>query len=117
MSDIAGANVNGTAAFEHKIEDNLWRPINNTNSGLDGWSEMHTSWVRIADGSEIVKGGTVSGDFQILYQALESNSRVMVKGSFEITDLKEDPWSYPELEPQKRDEFDAEFCDGDTLSE
>ena len=78
MTDVAGANIDGQPAFIHKTEDNLWRPINATNSGLDGWSEMHTSWVRISDDSTIEKGGTVKGDFQISTKHLNQTRLVVV---------------------------------------
>ena len=100
-----------------KIEDNLWRPINSTNNGLDGWLEMHSSWVRIKDGATFEVGSSVEGDFQIAYQALESNSRIVVKGSFAIEALKEDPWAYPILEEDKRAENGTEFCGGTELGE
>jgi hypothetical protein len=107
----------GSVYFSHKIEDNLWRPINSTNTGLDGWLEMHSSWVRIKDTATFVEGSPVEGDFQISYQALESNSRVIVKGSFSIEALKSDPWAYPILEDQKRLENGTEFCGGTELGE
>ena len=107
----------GSEYFGHKIEDNLWRPINSTNSGLDGWLEMHSSWVRIKDGATFEAGSTLEGDFQISYVALESNSRIVVKGAFAIESLKEDPWAYPVLENDKRDENSTDFCGGAELGE
>jgi hypothetical protein len=111
------AVVGGAEGFTHKIESNDWRPINSTNRGIDGWAELHSSWVRISDSSDISDGGTVEGDFQIFYQALESNSRMLVKGSFKIADLQEDRWAYPVLEPIKRDEYSTPFCGGESLGE
>ena len=113
----AGAMLGDAPAFEHKIEDNLWRPINSTNGGLDGWAELHSSWVRIADGSTVEPGGSVSGDLQIAYQALESNSRILVKTSFSIENLKEDPWAYPFFEELKREENGSPYCGGAELGE
>jgi hypothetical protein len=117
MHTTSGASVGETAYFEHKVEDNLWRPINSTNSGLDGWGELHSSWVRIKDGSTIEPGGSVEGDLQIVYQAIESNSRILVKTSFKINSLKEDPWAYPILEDSKRDEYETPYCGGAELGE
>jgi hypothetical protein len=111
---------NGTCRdyqFSHKTEDNLWRPVNSTNGGIDGWAEMNSSWVRIKETSNIEKGGTVSGDFQIVYQAMESSSRLMVKGSFKIDNLREDPWAYSFFEEDKRTENEANFCGNATLGE
>ena len=42
----AGASIDGTPAFEHKVEGNQWRPVNASAAGLDGWGEVHSSWVR-----------------------------------------------------------------------
>ena len=103
------------SGFTYKTEDNFWRPVNTTNSGLDGWSELHSSWVRIKDGADFTAGGTVEGDYQILYTALESNSRMMVKGSFKVEDLRIDNYSYPEFEGLKREEYGTPFCNGATL--
>jgi hypothetical protein len=113
----SGANIDGTAAFEHKVEGNEWRPIDSSAAGLDGWAEVHSSWVRLSKSSEIAAGGTVSGDFQILLTAVESNSQILVKGAFEIADLKEDAWSYPILEDSKRAENSTTFCGGAELGE
>ena len=113
----SGANIDGTPAFTHKVEGNQWRPINTSAAGLDGWGEVHSSWVRISKDSEVVEGGTVNGDFQILFTAVESNSQILVKGAFEITDLREDSWSYPILEDSKRAENNTTFCGGAELGE
>ncbi len=117
LHTLARASIDGVPAFEHKIEDNLWRPVNVTKSGLDGWAELNSSWVRIANDSDISRGGSVSGDFQIVYTALESNSRMLVKGSFSIPNLREDPWAYTILETEKRDEYETPYCEGATLNE
>ena len=111
----AGANANGEPHYQQKVEGNFWRPIDTANAGLDGWAEVHSSWVRISDASEVVRGGTVEGDFQIMYNAEESNSQLLVTGKFKIEDLIEDPWSYPVLEDQKRTEYGTAFCGGAEL--
>jgi hypothetical protein len=117
LAMFAGANVDGTPAFSHKVESNTWRPINNSNAGLDGWAETHSSWVRLSNDSDITDGGMAKGDFQILYTADESNSQILVKGSFVIPELKVDAWAYPMLEDDKREEYETEFCGGATLGE
>ena len=117
LAIASGANIDDVGYFEHKVEGNAWRPVNASNAGLDGWAEVHSSWIRIANESEIVDGGNASGDFQIMYTAAESNSQLLVKGSFDITDLKEDPWAYPLLEDVKRDDNSTSFCGGATLGQ
>lgn len=117
LAMYGGANIDGTPAFSHKVESNNWRPVNNSNAGLDGWAEAHSSWVRLSNDSDISDGGTAKGDFQILYTADESNSQLLVKGSFDIPELKADYWAYSMLEDDKRVEYETEFCGGALLGE
>ncbi|MEL6345441.1 MAG: hypothetical protein AAFV53_20200 [Myxococcota bacterium] len=111
MSDVIGAQTEGYT-FEHKIEDNRWREIDISTSGFDGWMELHSSWVKIRNSSSFEEGGSVEGEYQIFYQGIESNSRLLVKGDFKVDDLREDFWAYPFLEDVKRDENGNPFCDG-----
>jgi hypothetical protein len=96
-----------TNAFEAKFEDNQWRPVDQTPLGLDGWAEVHTSWVRVKKNSKIEKGGFVEGDYQIQYQGSVSSSVMLVRGTFKVDDLREDAWAYPFLEDDKRADDDA----------
>ena len=73
--------------------------------------EMHSSWVQISDDSDVTEGGQVKGDYQILYDALDSRSRVLVKGTFDIPELKSDPWAYPMLEDELREASGETFCE------
>ena len=106
-----GADAGGYQ-FEHKVEDNQWRPIDGTITGLDGWMEVHSSWVKIKNGQTIAQGEEVVGEFQILYEGAESGSRVLIRGDFKTTDLKEDKWGYEILEDAKREENNTPFCGG-----
>ncbi len=112
MWSIAGAYVSDDDRFEHKVETNMWRPLDSSLSGLDGWMELQHSWVRIKDGASFELGSTVEGDFQILYGGIDSGSRMLVRGSFVVDDLREDPWGYPFLEDEKREENGTPFCGG-----
>ena len=76
MIVAAGAAKGGEAKFAHKVEYNTWRPIDDTVTGLDGWMEVHSSWVRIKHGSKIKEGGKVEGDYQVFYDGAESGSRL-----------------------------------------
>jgi len=113
--NVLGANKNDEAQFEHKIESNKWRPIDGTISGLDGWMEVHSSWVRLEANQTIADGERVKGDFQILFEGDEGGSRVLVRGEFDIEALREDRWGYEILEETKRNENDTAFCGGATL--
>jgi hypothetical protein len=112
MIVMAGAAKDGEPKFQHKIETNTWRPIDETITGLDGWMEVHSSWVRIKNGSKVEEGGKVSGDFQVLYDGAESGSRLLITGEFSVDDLREDQWGYEILEDAKREENNTPFCGG-----
>ena len=116
MSNVAGASSdNGNFAFTHKTEDNMWRPLDTGLSGLDGWMELHHSWVRIEDGATFEPGSRVAGDFQIMMNGIDSGSRLVVIGSFVVEELREDPWGYPFLEDGLRDQNGTDFCNGSTV--
>ncbi|MFT4978023.1 MAG: hypothetical protein ACI8S6_003931 [Myxococcota bacterium] len=107
MSDTLGAT-----GYTHKTESNDWREIDLSNAGVDGWMEMHPSWVRVKNGASFELGSAIEGDFQIIYQGRESGSRLVVQGSFKVDSLREDPWGYPFLEDEKRGENTTPFCGG-----
>ena len=111
MSGTLGASTDGWS-FTHKIESNDWRDIDLSNAGLDGWMEMHGSWVRVKNGATFELGTAVEGDFQLIYQGLESGSRLVVQGTFKVDSLREDPWGYAFLEDEKRDANGTPFCGG-----
>jgi hypothetical protein len=102
----------GEARFEHKIESNMWRPIDGTVSGVDGWMEVHSSWVRLQTGQVVAPGENVKGDYQILYEGTEAGSRLLIRGEFEITNLEMDEWGYDRLEDVKREENGTPYCGG-----
>ena len=112
---VLGANKDGEPYFEHKLESNKWRPIDSTISGLDGWMEIHSSWVRLQAGQTVADGERVKGDFQVLYEGDEGGSRVLVRGEFDVEAVREDRWGYEILEEAKRAEKGTEFCGGATL--
>ena len=110
MIVMAGAAKGGEPQFGYKIENNTWRPIDQTITGLDGWMEVHSSWVRLKNGSKIEEGGKVTGDYQLMYDGAESGSRLLVRGEFTVDDLREDQWGYEILEDVKRDENKTDYC-------
>jgi len=112
MVSVAGAWASDAAAFEYKLEDNTWRDVDISYSGFDGWIEMHSSWVRIEKSATFEVGSSLSGDFQILFDGFESSSRIVVRGTFTIDELREDPWAYPILEDEERAEHGSEYCGG-----
>ncbi len=107
----AGSAGSPSWTFEHKVEDNLWRAPDDRPAGIDGWMEVHQSWVRVKDGAKIEKGGTAKGDFQIVFTGAETSSRMVVAGSFDITNIREDRWAYPVLEDELRNsDFGTKYC-------
>lgn len=107
--------VYGADAFEFRIEDNAWREADSTDQGLDGWVDVHTSWVRIKDPSQLKVDGTPEGDFQIYFYGAEANSHLLVRGSFKAEKVREDKWAYEDLDAVKREENGTEYCGGATL--
>ena len=87
-------------------------PVDNTISGIDGWMEVHSSWVRLKTGQTVAPGETVAGDFQIFFEGSEAGSRLLVRGAFEITELDMDKWGYDVLEDVKREENGTPYCGG-----
>ncbi len=98
-------------AFEMKMEDNKWRPLDSSSAGLDNWLQLDTSWVRIDKRGELAPGDAVRGDFQILFVGSESASNLLVDGSFDIPEIKEDRWGYEELLEEKQRENNTPTCE------
>ena len=115
ISNVAGATSDdGNYVFTQKVEDNQWRPLDAGLSGLDGWMELHHSWVRIKDGASFELGSAIEGDFQIMLGGIDSASRMVVIGSFKVESLREDPWAYPFLEDELRDQNGSPYCGGNS---
>jgi hypothetical protein len=110
--DVAGADYTDGTTFQHRVEGNLWRPVDNTYVGLDGWAEVHSSWVILDKGSDLSEGGHASGTFQILFDGAESSSAFLVHGKFNTDKIKKDPWGYDDLQADLQDESGQLFCDG-----
>jgi hypothetical protein len=112
ITEVAGAHYTDGTEFTHRVEGNLWRPVDNTVEGLDGWAEVHSSWVILDKGSDLEEGGHASGSFQILFDGAQSASALLVHGTFDTDKIKADPWGYDDLQEQLRDESNMPFCEG-----
>jgi hypothetical protein len=97
--------------FELRVVENSWREPNGSAAGIDGWVSMEHSWVRLDTHEAIEVGDSVSGDFQIFFQAIESGSYVLATGSFDVPSVREDKWGYPVAEDQKREENNTPDCE------
>ncbi len=92
--------------FEQRVETNDWRPLDVNLAGLDGWMEVHSSWVRFSADSKLEVGGSAKGDYQILFRGEITSTLLLVKGTFVVDDIKSDRWAYSMLEEEKRADTD-----------
>ncbi len=108
LTTYAGLSHDG---YDYKVEGNQWRPIDDQESGLDNWVEVHRSWVRIDDGSTLEPGGKATGDFQIYFSGYEAISQMVVQGSFEVDEIKEERWHNGVLEDELIDRNETPVCE------
>jgi hypothetical protein len=101
LSTYGGMNP---ADFEIKVEDNVWRPIDEAEAGLDNFVETHYSFVRFEGSPTFEIGSSVKGDYQIFLQGRDSLSFAVLKGTFEVESIRKDRWSYSVLEEDKINE-------------
>jgi hypothetical protein len=92
------------ADFTIKVEDNAWRPIDDSEAGLDNFVETHYSFVRFEGNPTFELGSSVKGDYQIFVQGRDSLSFAVLKGTFEVESIRKDRWSYTILEEDKINE-------------
>lgn len=93
-----------------RVHTNEWRTPDQSAAGLDSWVELHYSWVRFDEGSTFEKGGSVSGEFQMVFDASESQTRVMVSGNFSVDKLKRDRWVTDDVQASKLEENGTLLC-------
>jgi hypothetical protein len=111
-SDALGLGY-GDDAYSMKVEDNSWRPVDQSSAGLDSWVQLESSWVTFdQDPDQIEAGDPTSGTFQILFKGAESGSWVLVNGTFDIPQVFEDRWGYTDLMEEKRLENETPECGG-----
>ena len=90
--------------FTIKVEDNAWRPIDDSEAGLDNFVETHYSFVRFEGTPSFEIGSSVKGDYQIFLQGRDSLSFAVIKGTFEVESIRKDRWGYSILEEDKINE-------------
>ena len=108
LNTYAGLSYEG---YDYKVEGNEWRPIDETESGLDNWVEVHRSWVKIDDSSVMEAGGRVSGDFQIYLSGYEAISQMVVQGSFVVDEVQAEKWHNGVLEDELRERNNTPVCE------
>lgn len=89
---------------------NDWRPPDGLADGLDGWGELHYNWVRIDDGSKLEVDGNASGEFHLLLTAIDSQSRVLIRGEFNVDKIKKERWGTKDVEAEKLEENGTVLC-------
>ena len=74
--------VDGTM-YTPVVPTNAWRRPDESPGGFDKWGEMHYSWVRFdQDRDQLKAGETVSGEFRLYFYGSNSQSHLLVEGSF-----------------------------------
>jgi hypothetical protein len=104
MQPEAGEGVEPDNRFGPMRHLNTWRAVDGRPSGFDGWGEMYPSYVVFSEDSDLRIGGSARGAFTLTLSAVDSNSFVMVKGEFEIPEVKKDRWTPENLRETKRAE-------------
>ena len=110
-AELAAYGLMDYDGFTTKFEDNSWRPVDSSESGLDNWVEHHTSWVRVDDGSNMEVGGSVSGEFQILLGGSEAASQMVIRGTFDVPEIQEEKYGYGVLEDELREKNGTVVCE------
>jgi len=93
-----------------KVHGNEWRTSDGRRPGLDGWVGLQYSWIRFDDSSDLAVGGAASGDFQIMYDATDSQSRMFLSGSFTVDKIKRDRWVTDDIAGIKAEEAGSHLC-------
>jgi len=97
-------------SYKPRVHDNAWREYDGNQPGIDGWVEMHYNWIRFDEGSSFEKGGEASGEFALVMDALESASRIFIRGRFEVKRWKNDVWTTAFLPPIKYEQNETSLC-------
>ena len=105
--------VNGEdPVFEYRpiTHLNRWREPDGVPAGFDGWGEMHYNYVVFSGDSDLEVGGFAEGAFSLQLEAVDSDTRVILKGQFVIESIKKDRWTTADLRAEKAEENDVELC-------
>ena len=95
-----------------QVHANEWRAPDGSAAGLDSWVELHYSYVRFDEGTTFEKGSEFSGEFQLMFDAQESQSRVAVSGRFTVNNLKRDRWVTDDVQGALLEENGTRLCTG-----
>lgn len=94
-----------------RVHTNEWRPPDGNEPGLDAWMEMNYNYVRVDQApDELIVGNPASGDFELVFDGLDSQSRLFIKGKFEVEKIKKDNWGVQDLRAEKYEEYGTILC-------
>jgi len=94
------------------VHTNEWRERDESPAGLDGWAELHYSYIRFDEGTTFNKGDDFSGEMQLTFDARDSQTRVMVTGRFTVENLKTDNWTTDDIQAEILAENGNTLCTG-----
>ena len=93
-----------------RVHTNEWRMPDGSAAGLDSWVGLHYSWIHFDEGTVFEQGGSFSGEFQLLFDATESQTRVVANGRFTVNNLKKDRWVTDDVTAAKLEESGTVLC-------
>lgn len=107
-------DVEGLPSSRPVVHGNRWRPFQpNDAAHLSHWTEMHYNWVEFdEDPAGAEPGDPVSGRFHLLLDGLDSSTRVVVRGTFDVPKLKRDRWTTDYIPPELIERNETELCGG-----
>lgn len=111
---LAAVNGNITLPnFTPMVPGNAWRRPDQSNSGFDRWGELHYNWVRFDQPREQLKAGeAVSGEFRLYFFGANSQSHLLVEGSFSADKVRNDTWVTRDVQAEKAEEANIVLCGG-----
>lgn len=96
------------------MHSNMWRPISDPKSGLDGWPELDYSWIDFdQEASELVAGSPATGTFHLMLDASESQSKLFLEGKFVVDKIDRDIATVVNLQDEKAEQYGTELCGED----
>ncbi len=103
------ASVNADVA--PVLHTNEWRASDGNAPGLDGWVELHYNYVRFdQDRADLAVGDAASGEFHLVFDGFDSQSRAVVRGRFSVDEIKSDRWTVSDLRRVKAEQSGEVLC-------
>jgi len=101
----------GFLDYQPAVHCNEWREPDGRPSGLDAWVELHYNWVRINENpANIAVGEPVSGEFHLVFDGEQTQSRLLVQGEFVVDRIKKDRWVTDDIQAIKTEEYGTVVC-------